>query len=121
MLAPNSLQRMVPHSGSGLLLGLIVRPRGRLVEAGVLLGASENRSPRPAQRPGGHDACDPRAVAALPQRARLLAFRFLSPLRSYFPKLCSQSQFNRRVRALEPEMRALQRAFALGLARPSAV
>src|ERR671939_2105147 len=42
-------------------------------------------------------------------------------LRSYFPKLCSQSQFNRRVRALEPEMRALQRAFARGLARPSAV
>src|SRR3712207_9406953 len=42
-------------------------------------------------------------------------------LRSYFPTLCSQSQFNRRVRALEPEMRALQRAFARGLARPSAV
>ena len=42
-------------------------------------------------------------------------------LRSYFPNLCSQSQFNRRVRALEPEMRALQRAFARGLARPSAV
>ena len=42
-------------------------------------------------------------------------------LRSYFPNLCSQSQFNRRVRALEPEMRALQRAFARGLARSSAV
>ena len=28
-------------------------------------------------------------------------------LRSYFPSLCSQSQFNRRIRALEPEMRAL--------------
>src|SRR5215203_1244778 len=42
-------------------------------------------------------------------------------LRSYFPNLCSQSQFNRRVRALEPEMRALQRAFARELARPSAV
>src|SRR3712207_1413609 len=42
-------------------------------------------------------------------------------LRSYFPTLCSQSQFNRRVRALEPEMRALQQAFARGLARPSAV
>jgi hypothetical protein len=42
-------------------------------------------------------------------------------LRSYFPSLCTQGQFNRRVRALEPEMRALQRAFALGLARPSAV
>jgi hypothetical protein len=27
-------------------------------------------------------------------------------LRSYFPTLCSQSQFNRRVRALAPELRA---------------
>ena len=33
-------------------------------------------------------------------------------LRCYFPKLCSQGQFNRRVRALEPEMRALQRVLA---------
>jgi len=41
-------------------------------------------------------------------------------LRSYFPKLCSQSQFNRRIRALEPELRALQRAFARELAEPSA-
>jgi hypothetical protein len=49
-------------------------------------------------------------------------WRFASShLRSYFPKLCSQSQFNRRVRALEPKMRALQRAFARELARPSAV
>jgi len=44
-----------------------------------------------------------------------------SHLRSYFPNLCSQSQFNRRVRALEPEMRALQLAFARELAEPSAV
>jgi hypothetical protein len=42
-------------------------------------------------------------------------------LRSYFPSLCSQSQFNRRIRALEPEMCALQRAFARELACPSAV
>jgi hypothetical protein len=33
-------------------------------------------------------------------------------LRPYFPKLCSQSQLNRRIRALEPELRALQLAFA---------
>ena len=42
----------------------------------------------------------------------------------YFPKLCTQGQFNRRVRPpLEPEMRALQRAFAGELAAegPSAV
>jgi hypothetical protein len=42
-------------------------------------------------------------------------------LREYFPNLCSQSQFNRRVRALEREMRALQRASAEEIAEPSAV
>lgn len=42
-------------------------------------------------------------------------------LREYFPTLCSQSQFNRRIRALEPELRALQRAFAEELSEPSAV
>ncbi|HJQ29529.1 MAG TPA: IS982 family transposase [Rubrobacter sp.] len=44
-----------------------------------------------------------------------------SHLREYFPTLCSQSQFNRRVRALEPEMCSLQRAFSRELAEPSAV
>ena len=49
-------------------------------------------------------------------------WRFASAhLRGYFPDLCSQSQFNRRVRALEPEMRALQQAFASELVEPSAV
>jgi hypothetical protein len=33
-------------------------------------------------------------------------------LRPYFPMLCSQGQLNRRIRALEPKMRALQRSFA---------
>src|SRR5919107_476815 len=42
-------------------------------------------------------------------------------LRAYFPNLCTQSQFNRRVRALEPELRALQRDFAGELCEPSAV
>jgi hypothetical protein len=42
-------------------------------------------------------------------------------LRPYFPALCSQSQLNRRIRALEPEMRLLQRAFAEDLTEPSAV
>jgi hypothetical protein len=42
-------------------------------------------------------------------------------LREYFPKLCSQGQFNRRVRALEPELRALQRSLAEELSDPSAV
>jgi hypothetical protein len=49
-------------------------------------------------------------------------WRFASAhLRAYFPNLCTQSQFNRRVRALEPELRALQRAFAGELCEPSAV
>jgi hypothetical protein len=42
-------------------------------------------------------------------------------LRPYFPALCSQSQLNRRIRALEPQMRELQLAFARELADPSAV
>jgi hypothetical protein len=42
-------------------------------------------------------------------------------LRPYFPTLLSQSQLNRRIRALEPEMRLLQKAFARELAEPSAV
>jgi hypothetical protein len=42
-------------------------------------------------------------------------------LREYFPNLCSQSQFNRRVRALEPEVRALHHHLAKELADPSAV
>lgn len=42
-------------------------------------------------------------------------------LREYFPNFCSQSQFNRRVRALEPEMCSLQRTFARELLDPSAV
>src|SRR5215210_3565511 len=49
-------------------------------------------------------------------------WRFASAhLRPYFPNLCTQGQFNRRVRALEPELRAVQRAFAGDLCEPSAV
>jgi hypothetical protein len=44
-----------------------------------------------------------------------------SHLRPYFPALCSQSQLNRRIRALESEMRLLQRAFAEDLTEPSAL
>ena len=39
----------------------------------------------------------------------------------YFPRLCSQSQLNRRLRALAPELRLLQRALAEELSEPSAV
>lgn len=48
-------------------------------------------------------------------------WRFASShLREYFPALCSQSQFNRRVRALVPEVRALHHYLARELAKPSA-
>jgi Transposase DDE domain len=42
-------------------------------------------------------------------------------LRPYFPMLCSQGQLNRRIRALEPKMRALQRSFAEEPSEPSAL
>ena len=42
-------------------------------------------------------------------------------LRPYFPRLCSQSQLNRRLRALASELRLLQRALAEELSEPSAV
>ena len=49
-------------------------------------------------------------------------WRFASSyLRGYFPHLCSQGQFNRRARALQPELRALQRSLAEELCDPSAV
>ena len=39
----------------------------------------------------------------------------------YFPKLCSQSQLNRRVRSVEPELRDFQRAVARTLCGASEV
>jgi hypothetical protein len=60
-------------------------------------------------------------MAPLPQRKGLLALRFFAPLRPYFPKLCTQGQLNRRIRALQPELRLLQGDFAKDLAQPSAV
>jgi hypothetical protein len=42
-------------------------------------------------------------------------------LRSYFPNLCSQSQLNRRVRSVEPELRDFQRAVARTLCDVSEV
>src|SRR5829696_1039196 len=79
MLAPNLLPKAVPHSGSRLLLGFIVRPDRRLVEGQPPLGHTSPRPCRPPERERGHDACDPRAVAALQQRARLLALRMGAP------------------------------------------
>jgi hypothetical protein len=61
---------------------------------------------------------DPEVLTlAFPQPGGLAS----SHLRPYFPMLCSQGQLDRRVRALEPELRELQRAFARELVEPSAI
>src|SRR5215210_1169173 len=80
MLAPNLRPKVVPHSGSRLLLDLIVRSRRRLVEGPTPL--DEHASPWPSRSPfreRGPDAGDPRPVAAVAQREGLLAFRLLPP------------------------------------------
>ena len=121
MLVPDLLAKAVPH-GPRLLPDLIVRFRGRLVAGKPpLLDPPPPRSPGPARRPGGPHARHTRPMAPLPQRARLLALRLDAPALLLPEPLCTQGQFNRRVRALEPEMRALQRAFAGKLSEPSAV
>src|SRR5918995_233697 len=79
MLAPNLLPKAVPHNGSRLLLGFIVRPDRRLVESQPPLGHTPPWPSHPPERPGGPDAGDPRPVASLPQRARLLAVRMGAP------------------------------------------
>ena len=60
-------------------------------------------------------------LAILCQRPRFRSerdfWRFADTyLRSYFPGLLSQSQLNRRIRALEPELKVLRRALAATLA-----
>ena len=121
MLAPNLLLKLVPHSGSRLLLGLIVRIHRRVVEGlPPPECASQARPSRPPFRERGPYLGDPRPVARF--RSERYFWRFAwAYLRPYFPMLCSQGQLNRRMRALVPELRELQLAFALELAEPSAV
>jgi hypothetical protein len=89
--------------------------------------ASHSSAPRRPARPALLADSEVLTLAVLAQWPRFRSerdfWRFASAhLRGHFPNLCSQGQFNRRVRALEPEMRALQRAFAGGeLTEPSAV
>ena len=68
------------RDGSGLLLGLIVRARGRLVEARAR-SSQPPKTGRPALLTDSEviDPGHPRPVAPLPQREGLLALRFLSP------------------------------------------
>src|SRR5215207_9673997 len=70
---------MVPHSGSGLLLSLIVRACGGLVEARSRFAATENRSACPAKRSGGPHPGHPRPVASVSQREGFLALRSGAP------------------------------------------
>src|SRR5918995_6436074 len=56
MLAPNLLPKAVPHNGSRLLLGFIVRPDRRLVESQPPLGHTPPWPSHPPERPGGPDA-----------------------------------------------------------------
>ena len=83
-------------------------------------------SPRKPGRPALLSDPEVITLAILAQWPRFRSerdfWRFASAhLRAYFPNLCTQSQFNRRVRALEPELCAMQRAFAGQIAEPSAV
>jgi hypothetical protein len=119
MMVHQTLSKGWCHARSRLLLGLIVRARGRLVEARALFGAAESR---PAL------LSDPEVItlAILAQWPRFRSerdfWRFAwAHLRPYFPKLCSQSQLNRRVRSVEGELRDFQRATARTLCGASEV
>jgi hypothetical protein len=85
-----------------------------------------SRAPRKPGRPALLSESEVLTLAILAQWPRFRSerdfWRFASShLRPYFPMLCSQIQLNRRIRALEPELRELQLAFARELACPSAV
>jgi len=85
-----------------------------------------SNAPRKAGRPALLSESEVLTLAILAQWPRFRSerdfWRFAwAHLRPYFPMLCSQGQLNRRIRALAPELRELQLAFALELACPSAV
>jgi len=82
-------------------------------------GAHGADPPRPG-RPARLSASEVRTLALLAQWPRWRSerdfWRFArAHLRPLFPALCTQAPFNRRVRALEPEMRALQAHLAAGV------
>src|SRR5215213_8225973 len=79
MLVANLRPKVVLPHGSRLLLGLIVRARGRLVDGEQILGAIETRPPGPALSERGPHSGHPRPVAPLSQRAGLLEIRPLPP------------------------------------------
>lgn len=104
MLVPNLHPNVVPHRGSRLLLDRIVRARGRLV-------AGKHSRQAVQARPALLLASEVLTLAILARWPRFRSgrdfWRFAqAQLRSYFPKLVSQSQLNRRIRALGPEVQA---------------
>ena len=121
MLVPNLLPKVVPHSGSRLLLGLIVRLGGRLVESRPPLQPTQTRPAGVALgERGGLYARYPGAVAPLSQRARLLALRLLPPAlllpEPLLPEPVQPAGTGPGARAAQ-----LQRDFARELCEPSAV
>ena len=82
--------------------------------------------PRKSGRPSTLSQSEILTLAILCQWPRFRSerdfWRFANAhLRGYFPNLLSQSQLNRRIRAIEPELRALQHDLAEMLASPSEV
>src|ERR671911_1061352 len=73
MLMHQTLSKGWCHARCRLLLGLIVRVGGRLVEAQALFGAAQSWPSGLAYRPRGHHPGHPRPVAPLQKRARFLA------------------------------------------------
>jgi hypothetical protein len=88
--------------------------------------AHPSRAPRKSGRPALLSESEVLTLAILSQWPRFRSerdfWRFASShLRPYFPNLCSQGQFNRRVRSLQPQLRALQEAMLGQIAESSAV
>jgi hypothetical protein len=121
MLVADLLPKAVAH-GPRLLPALIVRTCGRLVAGKPpLLDPTPTRSACPSHRLGGPHPGHPGPVAPLSQREGLLALRFLSPAPLLPRSVLPEPAQGRRIRALEPELRALQGALAGDLCDPSAV
>jgi hypothetical protein len=83
-------------------------------------------TPKKAGRPPSLSASEVLTLAVLAQSPRWRSerdfWRFADVhLRGYFPNLLSHGQLNRRIRALEPELRALQRDLARTLTDGSEV
>jgi hypothetical protein len=113
MLAPNLLPKAVPHDGSRLLLGFIVRPDRGLVEDQPLLGHTPPRPSRSPERAGGPDAGF--SAAQWPRlRSERDFWRFAwAHLRPYFPMFCAPRDSSKQAHP-SPGARAARVAARLG-------